>query len=599
MLLLFTPTTLASPNKPPHIVGSLKPNDALFVIPDTREGSSLTFFRLTPGPDRELETLTVPAIPANPTHAAAVGHTLWIITPERQVRSVTLEPLPGPIPRSQVATRNFPDLPPGTIPRALTIHQDQPYLLARIESQATLDLLQSDATTTPRPSRFSGLAPPDTTDRRAQLKRNIALDLPLDYTPPRPQSPAATQPATSPATQPDTPPAPPSTTQPTAPDPQPTTADRLLVLQPDGWHAVPLPPGWDHPKGNARLLSQPGHTHPSLLVQTPAGWTLYEHPTDAWSARSVQLPAPPDTATDSIHHWSVRVIAGQTVLAWQTTPPQPDADSTVTLGLIRDDRVLPLGSLSITESDWSLAATPDAAAILTYRTPQINDDTAQPDQHFLRIQTLRLDDAAVTEPQTVFIRADTPALQSVGFIILVVIMVSVAAMLALFWRRPIDQQQPQLPDTLAVADLLRRALAGFLDLAPGFLLASLLFDTDPGTIIAFWPGNTSVGHLEAIRPGLFVVALTVLHTTVTEALTQRSLGKAIFGLRVADLQGKPPSPAALIRRGLLKPFDLIAWLLLVVPIISPHRQRLADLMSKTVVVTTRPKAQDDPTNPNP
>jgi len=88
-----------------------------------------------------------------------------------------------------------------------------------------------------------------------------------------------------------------------------------------------------------------------------------------------------------------------------------------------------------------------------------------------------------------------------------------------------------------------------------------------------------------------LIGLTVVHTTVTELVTGRSAGKALMGTRLTDLDGAPPTAGRVLLRGMLKPFDLIAYLLLVLPVINPGRQRLADLIAGTLVV--RPVADPD------
>ena len=44
---------------------------------------------------------------------------------------------------------------------------------------------------------------------------------------------------------------------------------------------------------------------------------------------------------------------------------------------------------------------------------------------------------------------------------------------------------------------------------------------------------------------------------------------------------------------LLKPVDLLAVLLLVLPLINPHRQRLADLVAGTVVLAEDVSEEDE------
>ena len=55
----------------------------------------------------------------------------------------------------------------------------------------------------------------------------------------------------------------------------------------------------------------------------------------------------------------------------------------------------------------------------------------------------------------------------------------------------------------------------------------------------------------------------------------------LVGTRVISLDGSRPSPAAIVTRNLLRPFDVI---LLFVPLLSPLRQRVGDMAAGTIVV---------------
>jgi len=119
------------------------------------------------------------------------------------------------------------------------------------------------------------------------------------------------------------------------------------------------------------------------------------------------------------------------------------------------------------------------------------------------------------------------------------------------------------------------------------------FDLSFEQILLRWPGNGLAMTLEQMAPGAMVIGVFVGHTTLTELVIARTLGKVLLGLKTVSLNGSRPKAWQLLVRGLLKILDLIpgAWLLLMLPVISPHRQRLGDLVARTVVVS--PVAQPD------
>jgi uncharacterized RDD family membrane protein YckC len=95
-------------------------------------------------------------------------------------------------------------------------------------------------------------------------------------------------------------------------------------------------------------------------------------------------------------------------------------------------------------------------------------------------------------------------------------------------------------------------------------------------------------------------AVYLAHTTISEVLVGRTLGKVIMGLRVISLDGKPPTRGQLVTRNLLRLIDagLIFLPVLLVPF-SPLRQRAGDTAAGTVVVTAKPHPTEDPGSVNP
>ena len=122
-------------------------------------------------------------------------------------------------------------------------------------------------------------------------------------------------------------------------------------------------------------------------------------------------------------------------------------------------------------------------------------------------------------------------------LLLLVLMVATAATF-IFWRRDPKRQQLRLGESQRLATVSARLAAAAIDAAPGFLGAWLLFSAEPAAVLAHWPGLGRPSLLVEVVPPLFLVAVTVLHTGLSEALTGRSLGKALLRLRVSDLGGR-------------------------------------------------------------
>jgi uncharacterized RDD family membrane protein YckC len=79
------------------------------------------------------------------------------------------------------------------------------------------------------------------------------------------------------------------------------------------------------------------------------------------------------------------------------------------------------------------------------------------------------------------------------------------------------------------------------------------------------------------------IAVYLLHTTLSEIFTDRTLGKWLFGLQVVTVEGTAPNFLQLIIRNILRVLDLL-WFPLILVVISPLRQRSADIAAGTMVV---------------
>ena len=89
------------------------------------------------------------------------------------------------------------------------------------------------------------------------------------------------------------------------------------------------------------------------------------------------------------------------------------------------------------------------------------------------------------------------------------------------------------------------------------------------------------------------LAAYVAHTLLAELICGQSVGKMMFGLRVAGSFGGKPSILGIIARNLLRVADIFPLVSIVAVILSPRWQRVGDLIGRTVVIT------DEPSEPQP
>jgi uncharacterized RDD family membrane protein YckC len=142
------------------------------------------------------------------------------------------------------------------------------------------------------------------------------------------------------------------------------------------------------------------------------------------------------------------------------------------------------------------------------------------------------------------------------------------------------------PEELVIASAGQRLLAGLVDAIP--LIAGVLYVG--GQPNAFTDPNNPLWLI----PMIFAFSAYLLHTTVSELIARRSLGKIIVGLQVVSANGDRAPASAILIRNLLRVIDIFPIPLGFVLLLSPLHQRLGDLLSGTIVIITRrPPAKDD------
>lgn len=317
----------------------------------------------------------------------------------------------------------------------------------------------------------------------------------------------------------------------------------LLVLARDGWRTAAPPEGLA-PIGRIWLTATDG----TVALAQRRGTELRVWSIDAATLLQTTKPEQ-STPQRGWNPWIAPVptgdfdlfgIDGQLILV---TGVQGDGKRRIML--LRPGRSQPIAELT-QDPGTSLAitgtGTGGSAAIIVVGFPAEGQagttaTTARP-----RVWVWTLGGVPLYEGESI---AVTPvSLEQVG--LLGLLLISLFASILVFIARPTTTWNPpiNLPEGASLASPGRRLLAFVLDIVPGMFASSVLFPTGMGT-----------GPLEplgGLAPLLFVVLVTITHSTITEAWVGRTLGKLTMGLRTIDAKGSKPSPAQALFRTLVK-----------------------------------------------
>jgi uncharacterized RDD family membrane protein YckC len=537
------------------------------------------------GPANQLSKVTDLRGEVEPRGIAARGQTLWMIYTDGTMQSIRAEPTPlkdGWMYQRRVQ----PSLPAG-VPgvsgvavRAVAVTDAGPWVLVRVDDAQMLDLIEGAAK--PKASAIQH----DPTQRR----RNLALGLPLNYQSPNAAQPTDTEPVKSTrGVQPQDQARPSATVS--------FPVDRLLFLEHGRWRVQPLPTDWPH-AAQAWLVSDTSRAkHPTLVALTAESdaptvgridvyrWQTTQDP--AWVSESYAV----EMSGDDVK-FQIVDVENQLVLAELI---QEDTGPSALLRVLRAGKALPIGRVSLRGQGLqapSVLSYNSAVALTAQRPVAESADTPRSDSGLTWTQ-MDLRGNVLLDQTDLTIRTRGPMDDIVQYVGVVFVVVLASVLMMAFWRRDADWNRLALPDDLVVADLAKRVMAAGIDLAPGLLGVMFYFGLSIDELTYRWPGNGLAKTIDQMLPGALVIFFFVSHTTLSELIFARTLGKALTGLRAVRLDGTPPRAWQRLVRGLMKVLDLLpfAWLLLVLPVIAPHRQRLGDLIARTVVVADAPEEE--------
>jgi uncharacterized RDD family membrane protein YckC len=170
--------------------------------------------------------------------------------------------------------------------------------------------------------------------------------------------------------------------------------------------------------------------------------------------------------------------------------------------------------------------------------------------------------------------------------------VTMASTLLLRPHAPLGQFK--LPETMGPAPLGKRLVAGILDLVPFAMIGSVVLVQGAWPMVL--PLDKSAEEMREVLEQMDSgVAYTMMATAVAylgycvlmELRYGATAGKMLLGLRVVGDGGVRPRLREVLLRNLVKVMILhspVLWALLLVVLLNRNRQRLGDMMGRTVVV---------------
>lgn len=345
-----------------------------------------------------------------------------------------------------------------------------------------------------------------------------------------------------------------------------------------------------------RFTQQAGE-RPLLLQLRSKRWHELDLPEDAVVTRAAQLAAvgshrrelvlltvdPADPANTIIHRRAAHDEA-----RWEQSVVEHDLSNTISVGTVRGrlfavtqgepggparmrylrfTRTLDLGDLPMMRGRWVVLGLADDLRMIEYSTR----DGAK--MH-------RIDSVTGAAGPAEEIRVQRLPVGRVWYTSLLLLAAIVAVVLVLLVR-PSRQEKVELPKGVGVMPPFGRCLALVMDLFPGGVLSMLVLRVSPVEVLRL-PIFTD--SLELAMPFLLMLAVTFVHTTLTELARSTTLGKAMLGARVISTSGDPPDAKQVLLRNGVKLLILLVPVLAIFALLNPNMRGFNDLVARTVVV---------------
>lgn len=178
---------------------------------------------------------------------------------------------------------------------------------------------------------------------------------------------------------------------------------------------------------------------------------------------------------------------------------------------------------------------------------------------------------------------------------LVYLLVVMGIVLLVYWRRQESVTSPAaLPAGLIPAELGRRAVAALIDLAPAAIIVGVIWRVPLAAYSAEAQAAMNTGQTAPPLPTTLIWAwlwFAVLYSTwcmIFELAMRTTPGKRLLGCSVAAEGRERPTALQIVLRNALRVLELEPhlrlWPFLLVVLMTRNRQRVGDLIARTVVV---------------
>ena len=346
------------------------------------------------------------------------------------------------------------------------------------------------------------------------------------------------------------------------------TKDRLMHFKGGSWEKIDLPPDWPEDE-KGWLLSKHRDEPVPVLLSMPSTdrrmFWVYLRRGEEWIKHVYEVEGAPGLV---VPLWA----QGQLVIARKLdTAERVEASLT----LLRGEVASPLGKIGVDvppqEATAALVSVEPHFALI------VRDGEGKTSWTQMDLRGEVVFEPTDMEEYRGDLITENPAQ-------LIMISVLVVSMLILFrfWKRDTHVHKVELPASLHLAGLRRRVVAAAIDMVPVVLVVMKLFNMPASELRQLWPA-ASADLEELVVPGVTLGIFLVL-TLLPELLFATSLGKRMMGLRITTLDGRRPALWQLLVRNLFKTLEVIGYPLMVLPLLSPLRQRLGDMVARTLMV---------------
>lgn len=175
---------------------------------------------------------------------------------------------------------------------------------------------------------------------------------------------------------------------------------------------------------------------------------------------------------------------------------------------------------------------------------------------------------------------------------------TIVLFLLALWRGNRKLVVVKIPAKTRLALLRLRVFAALIDLGCSIFVVVLAFglyrDQQWMNLWARWKMTIGQPEFWFRAPELItIMSLYLAHVTISELLTGRTLGKTILGLRVIGMNGEKAQPVTIVIRNLIRIIEILMPLLLLYPYCNTLRQRLGDVIARSMVIQDLPQENPD------